>query len=369
VQSAKYMVVLGDCSASDEDDGYSTSTEEFDWRPGMSAYCTFVLGGVVRAAQVMVVEPGVLQSIVAAPYDCGIAASGGWLDADGACELDDQQSFACSCVGTGERCRVVFHSIGSEAVIATPMLGCCEFRTSKGKLGRPTARSVMTAYYGQAEEKAYRIQTNCGDAQDKPFDAVRTAPESVAFSSNSVILIPDLLTKAECQMLIDVAEQHIAASSIDAQPLQRLPVRELGSATDEFATHVIRDRVIPFFEQELPHVAQGLFGRATGLNGMRLSYSCNEPAVNRYTAGGEFLIHHDAFSVTVNVLLSEPRSFVGGGTAFWPQHQPEASGARAPVLLRPRRGTAAIFNGEVEHAGRPVESGLRHLFVASFHLS
>eukprot|EP00928_Gymnodinium_smaydae_P050370 TRINITY_DN3392_c0_g1_i1.p1 TRINITY_DN3392_c0_g1~~TRINITY_DN3392_c0_g1_i1.p1 ORF type:complete len:370 (+),score=42.52 TRINITY_DN3392_c0_g1_i1:58-1167(+) len=369
------MVASSDCSVSheEEEEENETSDEELEtWRPGMSAYCTFVLGGTFRAAHVIVVEPGVTQTVVAAPLDCTIAASGGFLAADGVCERGDQQSFQCSCIGSSDTCKVVFHTVSSEALLMNSLPECCDFGTDGGKRARPTTRSVVTTYYGKAEEKSYRIQTCSGDAvETKFYDEVRIADNSAAFLSNSVLLIPDFLTRAECQMLIDVAEQHMDAASVEVKPLNRLPTCDLGVDADAFVASVLQDRVLPFFEQELPHVAEKLFGRAVGLKGMEFSFSPNEPAVNRYITGGEFMVHHDAYSVTVNVLLSEPECFVGGGTAFWPQHQAEKTDTCtcAPVLVRPRRGTAVIFNGEVEHSGRQVESGIRHLFVASFHLS
>ena len=64
----------------------------------------------------------------------------------------------------------------------------------------------------------------------------------------------------------------------------------------------------------------------------------------------------------MNVLLSEPKAFRGGGTAFWPRDAHDA------VLLRPRQGSALLFNGHVTHAGRAVAKGIRHTFVASFSL-
>jgi len=170
-------------------------------------------------------------------------------------------------------------------------------------------------------------------------------------------------------MLVAAAEGRITGLAGKEQPLWRLPVGDLGAQAAQLSAKILHDRVLPFFEQHLPHVAQELFGRASELADLSFSFSPSEPAVNRYMTGGEFLVHHDAYSVTVNVLLSEPGSFVGGGTAFWSQDQAVISSAGPSVLLRPRQGTAAIFNGNVEHAGRPVESGIRHLYVASFHLS
>ena len=38
------------------------------------------------------------------------------------------------------------------------------------------------------------------------------------------------------------------------------------------------------------------------------------------------------------------------------------------TVLRPRQGSALLFNGHVSHAGRAVAQGIRHGYVASFSL-
>lgn len=115
-----------------------------------------------------------------------------------------------------------------------------------------------------------------------------------------------------------------------------------------------------------------------------LEYSSFEPAVNVYSAGGEFLPHKDHQALTVLVPLSGPDDFIGGGTGFWAKSaepEPEAEQAAqgwaqgasttfdvaAPSLvLTPPRGTAMLFAGHVSHAGMAVEGGTRVVLVASF---
>ncbi|CAE7676588.1 unnamed protein product, partial [Symbiodinium pilosum] len=101
-------------------------------------------------------------------------------------------------------------------------------------------------------------------------------------------------------------------------------------------------------------------------------FSPGEPAVNRYMTGGGIAPHIDREAVTLNVVLSEPGAFAGGGTAFWPQEKVEGEtdeacaekfDMRDAAVLRPRQGTAILFNGSIAHAGRPVISGVRHAFV------
>ena len=49
--------------------------------------------------------------------------------------------------------------------------------------------------------------------------------------------------------------------------------------------------------------AEEIFGQRTGLAGLRPEYSPGEPAVNIYTAGGEFAPHTDKQSVSLLVPL------------------------------------------------------------------
>lgn len=226
------------------------------------------------------------------------------------------------------------------------------------------------------------------------YHEVRLAKSSDLFISNSIILIPNLLTKAECNSLVDAAELHVKNGAIgygqglienwwrafhtfvsrlglvtplEPQSLERLRICDMGYEEQLMATTILRDRVLPFFEEHIPQIARVLFGKTSELHRMSFLFSNNEPAVNRYTKGGEFTVHTDEYPVTVNVLLSEASAFSGGGTAFWSQDATNRARA-SNILLKPHQGMGVIFNGTVSHSGRPVELGTRHLFVASFAL-
>jgi predicted 2-oxoglutarate/Fe(II)-dependent dioxygenase YbiX len=101
------------------------------------------------------------------------------------------------------------------------------------------------------------------------------------------------------------------------------------------------------------------------LNGWTADF---EPAVNRYDVGGFFQPHQDEFSLTVNILLSDPNAFTGGGTAFYAQNNAHTKDDTPTIRIEPQQGTAVVFNGEVWHEGLPVKTGVRHLYVASFDL-
>eukprot|EP00966_Prymnesium_polylepis_P175881 4070991-Prymnesium_polylepis.1 len=96
--------------------------------------------------------------------------------------------------------------------------------------------------------------------------------------------------------------------------------------------------------------------------------------LNRYTLGGDFGPHQDGHALTLLVPLSTADvDFEGGGTAFWSEATigADSSVARSfppSLVLRSPRGTGIFWRGHVTHAGLPVTSGTRYVFVASFNL-
>ena len=164
-------------------------------------------------------------------------------------------------------------------------------------------------------------------------------------------------------------------------------------SADELFDQVLRTRLLPLISRELPELEDYIWLRSengpnssstlrkrtppTKLNLLPYRFSEDEPAVNRYAAGGSFHQHADHEALTVNVLL-RANTFEGGGTAFW-QEDPAMVGTRAPgdkpisgppsVVIQPDEGVGVIFNGTVRHAGLAVTSGLRYVLVASFSIA
>mmetsp|Transcript_1197 Transcript_1197/g.3361 ORF Transcript_1197/g.3361 Transcript_1197/m.3361 type:complete len:360 (+) Transcript_1197:38-1117(+) len=349
----------------------SSDSIGFELRTGTLGYCYFVLRGVTKAAQVRVVEVGAQQTIVAAPGSCVAGALGGWA---GANDCAQEHLFLCSCAGSS--CSVAFHSVDTNAISEDSILGAAEFRSADDEVCQPLTRSLLATYHGAAQERSERMATCSGRCiPAESYHEVRLSEHSALFFSNSVILMPDLLTPAECGLLADACESQslCADGSCGHAPsgpfMRRYCVCELDFEVQELNASMIHDRLLPFFEQQIPEVAKELFGRSSGLSDMTLKYHSLEPCINRYTHGGDYHRHTDDFNVTLLVSLSEPDSFVGGGTNFWPQGLTSAeSDLAGPVLVQPRRGTGVIFNGNVEHSARVVERGIRHTYVASLTL-
>ena len=123
-------------------------------------------------------------------------------------------------------------------------------------------------------------------------------------------------------------------------------------------------------------LVQDLFGDCTTSSpgtvakNPQLTFSTNEPAINVYFRGDSFKVHEDKHALTVLVPLSSADSeFEGGGTAFWSHAdaRPAKYDLGPPTMvLRPPAGAALLWGGNVTHAGLPVQSGQRCVFVASF---
>lgn len=130
-------------------------------------------------------------------------------------------------------------------------------------------------------------------------------------------------------------------------------------------------RIAQRIDAELPSVSPVLFDGSMHLSSQldKLVFSSREPAINVYTTGGEFLAHKDVQALTVLIpLSSSPQEYTGGGTAFWAQDSRGHRVEEPSIILKPNKGTATLFGGCVTHAGIPVESGYRVVFVASFSL-
>merc|ERR1712107_363984 len=122
---------------------------------------------------------------------------------------------------------------------------------------------------------------------------------------------------------------------------------------------------------EFPQFSSLVFGANLGLCKRARTYSPNEPAVNVYTEGGHITAHEDGKQVTLLLALSHPDvDFEGGGTVFWHGRSVSyfAQYHEPTITIRPPRGTALLWTGQVTHAGVPVSAGKRHAFVASFSL-
>ena len=217
-----------------------------------------------------------------------------------------------------------------------------------------------------------------------------SAPLHDSAFRRSVFIVPSFLTPEECTSLIAAAHSVLASYDRAAEARERLP---MAACREGRRLHsIILRRLLKLIEEKLELLANSLFGQDADLEEMNIRYSSGEPAVNIYTHGGEFAPHTDDEHLTTLIPLND--AFDGGGTAFWdagyespkdPAHSgdalcglPQPASATAadrsnwlpPAhVLREPPGTALLFGGDVTHAGMPVLSGARYVFVMSFTLS
>lgn len=333
--------------------------EDCKLEPGALVYCRLLVRGVVKVTQAVVVEPGRWQTVVACPGECAVAASGDWA-ADAASGA--YPSFAGDC-GAGASCLVLFYCVDSRALTAAALSDAVAF--SGGAV--PVTAKLEELYRADAGSNNLRMHAAYGDAPSMgPFDEVPLDQNRELFMRNSVVLVPDFFTAEECDIFIEASNSRARVRGRRHQEgLLRMPVCELDLEAQLLSKEVCKDRLLRFIESELPDVASKLWGRSSKLKELQMAFSINEPAINRYDEGGAFNRHVDRAPFTINVLLSEPGAFTGGGTLFWPM---DGEADSEPVLLQPQRGAGVLFNGNMDHAGRPVSDGVRHLFVASFDL-
>jgi len=224
-----------------------------------------------------------------------------------------------------------------------------------------------------------------GDADDLLSQCSSSVGDRIK-SGGSVLQIEGIVSVDECRKLCGVCCQLDEAWSntvIEKRRLLRLPtiaaaeraaVRNtpcadpLPADADQLLQRILM-RAATLIDKQVPSIAFNLFdgeGIAQLMADNQLKYSSREPAINVYSSGGEFLPHKDSQSITVLIPLSSPDDFVGGGTSFWSQDSRGHRVEEPSVILRPPAGTAMLFGGCVTHAGVPVESGKRVVFVASF---
>jgi hypothetical protein len=240
-----------------------------------------------------------------------------------------------------------------------------------GEDGLATIRGELATLSGIRSADAGTVSYTRGAA----FDTVCFGPGGVPVEHNSLLLVPNLLSRDECDQLVAEVEQFHGVASEDntcrkrALPRRRVLLKELSELVSAMFYRVLRERLLPMISSELSAVESYIWDRSEtvrenasradllpplelrvpgqGLGSLPYRFSQFEPAVNRYAAGGDFPPHIDGHALTLNVLL-EPsgRKFEGGGTCFWDEDgggcdkeptvlvQPTTAGTVRPCALR-----------------------------------
>lgn len=194
---------------------------------------------------------------------------------------------------------------------------------------------------------------------------------------DSILVLKQLVSEAECKQLIAAADQWCSSSESSTAGLCRIQCHPDGINLDgctHALSHAILTRALWTLEHLEPELCAELFPDATNLCDFWFRFSGDEPMLNRYTSGGVFEPHQDGHALTVLVPLSTSGvDFQGGGTAFWSEQEigqdsTAAQGFPPSLVMRPSPGTGLFWRGHLTHAGLPVTEGIRHVFVASFNL-
>jgi len=232
-----------------------------------------------------------------------------------------------------------------------------------------------------------RISTQFTETILNPDYASENVGASV-IAGHSVLLLQDVVSPEECATLLSAGRRiPRVATTVHADNLTpnlgrtRQPIKESFTEAEQDLCDRLLTRTLDLVSaEETPlgsNISQACFGAGpleTVINNPLLSFAAGEPAVNIYTKGGSFEPHQDGYSLTILAALSEPQAFEGGGTAFFkfmPKRDPRISerNNKPAFVLTPPRGSVIIFGGTVLHAGCPVLSGERGVFVASLSLA
>ena len=218
-----------------------------------------------------------------------------------------------------------------------------------------TAASLRLEH--DAEVRAARATWRCADAApprsyaDDDFVAWRVVDEGAAGpderelrGGHAVYATKEpVVTAAECDALVAEAQASIDAKGADdpRRVIGEAAVSELPRASAWLRTALV-ERFYPLLASRYGVAAEAL----VLYESLLLKYegpSTSQP------------MHRDASLVSLNVVLTEPASFAGGGTYF--------EGLERGALHAPGRGCAVCHNSGVQHAGHAVAAGTRWVLV------
>lgn len=217
------------------------------------------------------------------------------------------------------------------------------------------------------------------------------SPGAALQSGDAIIVLPNIISEAECADLLNAGVQaadaqrgslwrrtlanllEATSNNKKSRGRTRVPIKGIANSRpfdDAFA------KVLRIVDEELPSVVDLFQTDSVGALHASddLEFSAREPAFNLYREGGDFNAHVDRQTLTVLLYLTPPDSCEGGGTGFWSHDtafgataNPSTDAYKPPtVVLDPPVGTALLYGGRLMHAGMPVTSGMRAIFLGSF---
>mmetsp|Transcript_27560 Transcript_27560/g.58240 ORF Transcript_27560/g.58240 Transcript_27560/m.58240 type:complete len:399 (-) Transcript_27560:27-1223(-) len=208
---------------------------------------------------------------------------------------------------------------------------------------------------------------------------------------NTIIVMPNLLTQEECEMIVEDTERILEEKrrkAVQGVKTESWTIySNFGLGCQKIIKRVLEKVVLDFIETRLPDVERTLFRRndldrgcKNGEHcqnilpvpkGMAMEYYWDDPVVIKYKAGNKLAPHEDDRDLTIIVPLNPLGSFPldGGGTRFWLEGTtPEAADETSGISVKPRCGSGIMFNGNITHSGNSVFGGTRFVLMTSITL-
>lgn len=184
-------------------------------QPGSVVYCLLLLRGVVKAVEAMLVDVGKYLSVVACPASVGITSSGDWCAET---DMSARPSFTCRCADSDLSCEVVFYSIQTDALSLVAFPETWRFSSTDGREGTvvPRVDALVALLRGDAGEDALQVRavpSGYDLQQCTPLFEVHIGSGHVPLLWNSVLVVPDFITKEDCHILIDAADRSVRAGT------------------------------------------------------------------------------------------------------------------------------------------------------------
>lgn len=194
---------------------------------------------------------------------------------------------------------------------------------------------------------------------------------------NTLIVLPDLLSTEECEMLVQDAERILEEKKRNnigkgVKTESWTIYSSFESRCQKVMKRILENVVLDFIEARLPQVDRLLFRDHKVIpKGMPMEYYWDDPVVIKYKAGNMLAPHTDDRDLTIVVPLNPLRDFPldGGGTRFWIEGTtPELADDDSGVSLQPKCGSGILFNGNITHSGNSVVEGTRFVLMTSITL-
>eukprot|EP00547_Thalassionema_nitzschioides_P010768 CAMPEP_0194262260 /NCGR_PEP_ID=MMETSP0158-20130606/46456_1 /TAXON_ID=33649 /ORGANISM="Thalassionema nitzschioides, Strain L26-B" /LENGTH=238 /DNA_ID=CAMNT_0039002413 /DNA_START=490 /DNA_END=1206 /DNA_ORIENTATION=+ len=204
-----------------------------------------------------------------------------------------------------------------------------------------------------------------------------TTSESEQILHNTLIVLPNLLSPEECEMLVQDAERILEEK--DRKNTEKGVKTESWTVYSSFEAkcqqiikRVLESVVMDFIEARLPDVERLLFQTNEVVpKGMSMKYYWDDPVVIKYKTGNKLAPHTDDRDLTIVVPLNPLQDFPmdGGGTHFWLEGTtPEIADDGTGISLKPTSGSGILFNGNITHSGNSVVGGTRFVLMTSITL-